>query len=325
MTRIVDVGVVGMSDEPHAVYLVERLTALGAHPLLIDPARGLSAGLSLTNDDASYAGTPLCELPVLYLRTLYPGIADERDSEGDLQSRYAAGRERQALWISWLRGADRRGQLVVNTVEANDLHSLKPYTTQLLREHGIPVPATLVTSDADMLRAFRDRYHEVIAKPVAGGALARLVTEEDLTQDRLAILRLAPVLFQEYIAGRDLRVYTLAGEVIASAIIHTESVDYRAAEGPVERVSLDPEAEALALGSAAATGCLFSAVDLKWTRDGRYVVLDCNPSPMFLGFDRKSGANVGKQLARFLADRSRSNGEFAHLMSVERRKSPTSG
>jgi glutathione synthase/RimK-type ligase-like ATP-grasp enzyme len=305
MPRTIDVAVVGMPDEPHAAYLVERLPVHGVRPLLVNPAPRESGGLSLSDDDASFGGTRLNEIPVFYLRTLYPGATDERSDELDSRTLYAAGREHQGLWISWLRGAGRRGQLVVNSVEANDLHSLKPYTLQLLREAGVSVPATLVTSDPDMLRAFCDRYGQVIAKPVAGGALARLVTEADRSPDRLAVLRMAPVLFQEYIPGRDLRVYTLAGEVIASAIIHTDAVDYRATEGRVEPVSLDAAAETIAVEAATATGCLFCAVDLKWTDDDRFVVLDCNPSPMFLGFDRKSGANVGERLTRFLVDRSR--------------------
>ncbi len=306
MSGMVDVGVVGMPNEPHTVFLVERLPVNGARPILVDPTPAPSTGLSLAGDDAFYAGVPLDEVPVFYLRTLYPGVTDQPNGDADWRTHYAAGRERQGLWISWLRGADRRGHLIVNTVEANDLHSLKPYTLQLLREAGVPVPATLVTSDPDMLRDFHDRYSRVIAKPVAGGALARLLTDEDLAPDRLAVLRLAPVLFQEYIPGRDLRVYTLDGQAIAAAIIHTEAVDYRAAEGLVELVDLDAAIEQMALKAAAATGCRFCAVDFKLSGDGRQVVLDCNPSPMFLGFDRKSGANVGERLVQFLAGRSRS-------------------
>lgn len=305
MPMTVDVGVVGMPGEAHAAFLVQRLPFYGARPLLIDPAPSAVAGLSLADDEARYGGIPLTDIPVFYLRSLYAGAVEQPNGDADWRTVYAAGRERQGLWVSWLRGADRRGHLVVNTVDANDLHSLKPYTLHLLREAGVPVPATLVTSDGDALRDFLGRHRQVICKPVAGGALARLVTEDDLSPDRLAVLRLAPVLFQEYIPGRDLRVYTLDGRPIAAGVIHTDEVDYRTAEGPVELVQPEAEAESLAVRAATATGCRFCAVDLKWTADGGYVVLDCNPSPMFLGFDRKSGATVGERLAEFLAARAR--------------------
>jgi len=299
-----DVGVIGVPGEPHAAFLVERLPAYGGRPIFVNTAPG--HGLSRLDDEANYgAGGPrLNQIPVFYLRTLHVGVAEQSEDGDGWRDEYAADRERLGMWISWLRGAVRRGQLIVNPIEANDLHHLKPYALQLLREADLPVPATLVTSDAEALRRFRDQHGQVIGKPVAGGALARLVTDDDFAEERLAVLGQAPVLFQEYVPGRDLRVYTLDGEVVAAGVIHTEAVDYRAAEGPVELVRLPPQVETTAVNAASATGCLFCAVDLKWTADGRAIVLDCNPSPMFLGFDAKTGAGVGDRLARFLAERS---------------------
>lgn len=298
-----EVGVIGVPGEPHGAFLVERLPAYRARPVFVSTAPG--PGLSLQDDEAIGAGgAQLNEIPAFYLRTLYVGVAEQPEEGAGWRGEYAVDRERLGLWISWLKGAVRRGQLIVNPIEANDLHHLKPYALQLLREAGIPVPATLVTSDAEALRRFRDRHGQVIGKPVAGGALARLLTDEDLSEQRLAVLRQAPVLFQEYVVGRDLRVYSLDGEVIAAGVIHTEAVDYREAEGPVELVRLPSEVEAIATKAAATAGCLFCAVDLKWTADGRAVVLDCNPSPMFLGFDAKTGAGVGERLARYLAERA---------------------
>ena len=301
MGAVADIGVIGVPGEPHAAFVLDGLRTRGMRPLFVSSAPAESGGLSLEDGVARYGDVDLSTIPVFYLRTVYVGAIEQREADVDWRTEYAADRERQGLWVSWLRATVRRGQSMVNPLEANELHHLKPFALDLLREAGVPVPATLVTSDAAALRRFRDRHGQVICKPVAGGALARLLTEGDFADDRLALLHQAPVLFQEYVPGRDLRVYTVGTSVVAAGVIHTDAVDYRAAEGATELVSLGADTETLAVKAAITAGCRFCAIDMKWTADGRYVVLDCNPSPMFLGFDRKTGARVGERLVEFLA------------------------
>ncbi|HEY8491718.1 MAG TPA: ATP-grasp domain-containing protein [Dehalococcoidia bacterium] len=299
MSRPPSVGVVGVPGEPHAAFVLERLAARGVRPLFIRTSPEASAPqLVLEDGRARYGDVDLDGVPVFYLRTLYVGLL-MREDEPDWYTEYAADRERQGAWVSWLRMAAARS-LLVNPAEANELHRLKPYQLHLLRDAGVPVPATLVTSDPEALRRFWSRHREVIYKPVAGGALANLLREEDLTEDRLEALSLAPVLFQEYVPGRDLRVYTVGGEVVAAGVIHGNGVDYRAGEGRIDLVRPEPAAAELAVRAAAAAGCRFCAVDMKQAPDGRTVVLECNPSPMFLGFDRKAGACVGERLVDYL-------------------------
>ena len=305
MSRAPCIGVVGVPGEPHAAYVLERAAAHGARALFVRTSPEASAPqLTLEDGRARYGEVDLEEVPVFYLRTLYVGLL-AREDDTDWYTEYAADRERQGAWVSWLRMAAARSVLV-NPAEANELHRLKPFQLHLLRRAALPVPATLVTSDPEAVRRFWARHREVIYKPVAGGALANLLREEDLTEERLEALSLAPVLFQEYVPGYDLRVYTVGPEVAAAGVIHGEGVDYRAGEGRIDLVSPPPEIADLAVRAAAATGCRFCAVDMKQAEDGRTVVLECNPSPMFLGFDRKAGACVGERLVEYLLATARS-------------------
>ena len=93
-------------------------------------------------------------------------------------------------------------------------HRSKPAADQQLDLAGVPVPSGLVSTDADEVRRFADEVGEVVYKPVAGGgacwALDPAELDDPLTRRRLSR---SPVLFQERVRGRDVRIYTVDGEV----------------------------------------------------------------------------------------------------------------
>jgi D-alanine-D-alanine ligase-like ATP-grasp enzyme len=45
---------------------------------------------------------------------------------------------------------------------------------------------------------------------------------------------------------------------------------------------------------------LWTGIDLRLTPEGRYVFLEANPSPMFLGFEQRSGLPLTEILAELL-------------------------
>ncbi|UUZ94697.1 ATP-grasp domain-containing protein [Paenibacillus sp. P25] len=215
-------------------------------------------------------------------------------------------------WLSWLKGASYFGHAIVNPVDTLLLHFAKPYQIEVLRSAGIPVPETLVTSRPEELRTFCEQ-REVVYKPVAGGALCRLVTPQDFDAERLSALQTAPVQFQEYIPGDDLRVFVLNRQAIAAFLVGGEGVDYRSNTTRLEAVSIAPDVAELCVNACDALGLVFSGVDLKLRPDGSVVLIECNPSPMFEGFDRVAPVSVVSQLARYLI-------ETAHLQQKERGK-----
>ena len=45
---------------------------------------------------------------------------------------------------------------------------------------------------------------------------------------------------------------------------------------------------------------MWTGIDLRLTPEGRYVFLEANPSPMFLGFERQTGLPITDNLAALL-------------------------
>jgi glutathione synthase/RimK-type ligase-like ATP-grasp enzyme len=62
--------------------------------------------------------------------------------------------------------------------------------------------------------------------------------------------------------------------------------------------------EALSLKVAHTLGMDFTGIDIKRSDDGELTVLDANPSPMFLGIERRTGQRITDRLAAQLVSRN---------------------
>lgn len=306
------VGIVGAENEAHTFHMKEVLEKRGIEVLVIDTmAFPEGATLSLIEDSVKYQGKSIEDISTFYVRSVFFShppydLEDFRnikklDLDGWYED-YMAERERQSLLASWLRSLSLKGKRVINPVESFDLHYLKPYQLALLRRNSIPVPASLVTNDSMELKEFKEKIGELVYKPVAGGAGCKLMTEKDWTEKRLQLLRNAPVLFQEYIEGENIRVYVIGNEIISSGIIHTKEVDYRGYEEAIEKIKLPKEIEDMCIKAMGVCGMVFTGIDLKKRPDGRYVLLECNPSPMFIGFQKAVGDPIDERLADYLIE-----------------------
>ena len=157
----------------------------------------------------------------------------------------------------------------------------------------------------------------MVYKPLAGGGRCRRLTDADLSAERLGRLAAAPVLFQAEVPGTNIRVYVVGGAVVAAYEIVSDELDYRGAEAVVRPVRLAPAEADACRRAAAACDMAFTGLDLRRRPDGGFAVLECNPSPMFAGIQRHTGAEpVSDALAELLlegtghwwSDRSRSRG-----------------
>lgn len=207
--------------------------------------------------------------------------------------------ERSGFVSSVVEVLRARGIPVVNSLEANLQHRCKPYQLHLLRAAGLPVPRFLATNDPRAVKAFLKTVKRAVYKPIAGGATVREVTPRDAGRDRLEALALAPVLFQELVEGVSVRAYVVAGRVVAAAEIHSTELDYRRAENDVVSARLTSAERDAAVAAAGACGMRFAGVDLIRSPSG-FWILECNPSPMFAAFERKTGLNVAGHLSQVL-------------------------
>ena len=113
---------------------------------------------------------------------------------------------------------------------------------------------------------------------------------------------------QEEIPGTNVRVF-VAGERVLACEVTTGEVDFRDDGAPrIVPHELPAEADEMCRTIARTLGLLWTGIDFRLTPDGRYVFLEANPSPMFIGFERvfRSAADRG---ARRSADRRAGGGE----------------
>jgi len=310
------IAIVGAENEAHSVHMKGLLERRGIEVVIIDTIKfPASATLSVFPQKTTYDGKSLNDINVYYVRSVFysepPYDLEDRRKEADVDIsnwyvEYQAERERQSHLASWLLILSLQGKAVVNPVASFDLHYVKNYQTHLLKKNGIVVPATLVTNDPADLKEFAKAFKTVVYKPVAGGAACRRLEKNDMTTERLDRLKSAPVMFQEEILGDNIRVYVLENKIISANVIYTDSVDFRGNEKAFERVKLPEKVKDMCVKAVKVCGMKFSGVDLKRDLKGNYVLLECNPSAMFIGMAQATGDPIDECLADYFVKKAKS-------------------
>jgi len=302
-------GIVRRAGDEQVANVRRRLRERGSDPYLLDLSEFPSGRVLSLLDGSPVDAEPdgIDDVGAWYARSaplplpFFPGRDDSTHAERRVA--YAGGRERRSFAFGFLRALERGGARMANSPSTFGRHFVKLEQLQALRQARVPVPRTLATNDPRALIDFaRGSEAPVVYKPLAGGALCRRLTSADLLPDRLALLAGAPVLFQEEVAGTDIRVYVVDGRVVASYEIVSDRLDYRGAETTVRPTDPGVDESIACLAAARACGMTFTGIDVRRREDGSFAVLECNPSPMFAAIERRTGADpVTIALADFLA------------------------
>ncbi|WP_342373972.1 hypothetical protein NVS55_21345 [Myxococcus stipitatus] len=306
------VVIIGSRSDDATRFVAEAVERRRARAVLLETDRVPdSSALSWDDGDVYWDDECLSDLRSFYVKVVrlsLPVPEAEALSERNFprwQEQYLAERERQSFLHSILRSLHRRGGSFVNPLEAVELHYLKLHQLALLRRHRIPVPSSLATTSPEATREFVAHHRAVIYKPLGGGALVRKMEEADLTEERLQLLANCPVLFQEQIVGDEYRAYVLDGEPVAAFHIPTDGVvDARQNLHRTKPARLPKDAWALCIKGAKALGMVFTAVDLRRTREGAFVALEFNPTPAISFFDDPRDGKVISRLASYLVSKA---------------------
>ncbi|HSN91351.1 MAG TPA: alpha-L-glutamate ligase [Anaeromyxobacteraceae bacterium] len=206
----------------------------------------------------------------------------------------------------------------VNDPVRQEAASRKTWQLALAREVGLAIPRTLVTNDPARARAFvrscgrRDGAWNAITKLVGPteevGRGTFVVTDDHFRA--LGAMTFAPIVYQEYVDGVDLRVTFVDGRIFAAevdarrtAAPHDCRLDFRNARVGPARL---PREVALRLAKVVGRlGLAYAAFDLRRTDGGDHVFLELNPSGQWLAWERAAGLPVTEAVARLLARRRR--------------------
>ena len=193
---------------------------------------------------------------------------------------------------------------VVNRPAATLSNCSKPWQLQIIREAGFSIPATLITSDPEAVRAFQKQHERVIYKSIS--SVRSIVRELSPADDaRLDRIRWCPTQFQEFIPGQNVRVHVVGDRCFATAI-GSEAIDYRYAASetgvPAELrpLELAPDIAAKCVALTRELRLAFSGLDLKMTPAGRVVCFEANPSPGFSYYEDHTGQPIAAAVAEYL-------------------------
>lgn len=294
--------ILGGHDDDHASFMLSHLDELGHDVELVD-SRWYPSDLLLALDPSS--GDWIIQLPTgrrlgpgeihsvywrCYNNVLHPELPDPEQA-------FIASNDARGMFESLLISLPTRW---VNGWDGFLMHQTKPVQLARIAALGVAVPPTCLGNDPESVRAFAARHPRCIFKPVQGGAHTRRLTPQHLTDDNLRNLAVSPVTLQEEVPGTNVRVF-VAGQRVLACEVEAETIDFRDIDNPTIRVhDLSADMQACSLRIAEALKLLWTGIDFRLTPQGRYVFLEANPSPMFLGFEARCGLPLTEALTDLL-------------------------
>ncbi|MFF5209603.1 MvdC/MvdD family ATP grasp protein [Streptosporangium sp. NPDC000396] len=306
--------VVSYPEEDHTVAVLARLAAAGREVALMDlgdfPASGMAVSYNgaerptaLVDSSAGRVDLERCRAG--WWRRVRPYEADPAIIAPHERA-FAVSETHQA--VSGLLASLRCTW--VNPPGLDEVAHYKPLQLTTARECGLTVPETLITNDPDAARAFITRVG--LGRTVFKAFLAshdawretRLVRAEDL--DLLDTVRFAPVIFQEYVPGVDLRV-TIVGERLFAAEIDASATRYpfdmrmSLGEATVRPTVLPGSVERGLLALTARLGLRYGAADLRRDASGGHHFLEVNPAGQWLFAEERAGLPITDAVAGLLA------------------------
>lgn len=186
--------------------------------------------------------------------------------------------------------------VVANRSSSGRSNGSKPYQMRLLANAGFEVPEWIVSNDETTVRSFARTCIEGTIYKSCTGLRSRVRRLDDEVLRRLR-QGSSPIVVQEYIMGRDVRVHTVGHHAFATEVIG-EGVDYRFEhEGSEYRPTTVPDQILrLCCKVAESEGLTIAGFDFRVTDDGLWYCLEVNPVPTFLPYEMSTGQPIGDAL-----------------------------
>ncbi len=291
--------IVGYHADRTLAHTTARLAVRGVPYMVLDLAQYLQ--------EATVLQTPHCPLNT---RILLDGLTFDFDRYRGVYVRLIELREHRLLpWDVAISVRRKMAAIehvfaglpikVLNRPGGRQSNCSKPFQLAELHAAGFSVPRSYSTNmpDAPGLAELISSGRVVYKSNSAIRSIVDKAGPRHL--HRLPDLPNCPVLFQEYIAGPDVRVH-LVGERALGQQIRAKAVDYRY-PGPLDRVEYEPVEVPHELGGlcrrfAEAEGLGFMGFDFKIAQDGTWYCLEANPMPGYDGFDERFDHRISDAL-----------------------------
>jgi len=213
------------------------------------------------------------------------------------------------------RHLERMGVLFINGSDAIDNVKDKLYTMQILAQHNISHPKTmLVKSPVDTDYVEKRIGFPIVVKSLSGTHgkgvflaenkrnFTQLMEMMEQVNDRFNFI------LQEFVKdshGKDLRVIVVGGRVVGAMKRESQDGDFRAnitRGGEGTPVEVDEQMEYLALEATKILGLDIGGVDLLYDNGG-YKICEVNSSPGFLGMEKYTDITVAKQIVTYVKNK----------------------
>jgi glutathione synthase/RimK-type ligase-like ATP-grasp enzyme len=307
--------VVSFPEEEHSQDVIGRLRARGRPVHLLDlgdlpTRRSVTLGTGdgtrrVARVDGDGPTIDLDDVRVVWWRRIRPFDIDPAVTAPSARA-FAASETTQAVYGM----LDALDCAWVNPRAADDSAHHKPLQWAVAQAAGLRVPRTLVTNRPDDARRFVDEIGlgRVVFKAFIASLDAwretRLVTEADM--GRLELVRLAPVIFQEYVDGVDLRI-TIVGDQLFPCAIDARRTSYPfdmrmvVGEADVAPASLPAGVQRGLRRLMRRLDLRYGAVDMRRTEAGEHYFLEVNPAGQWHFVEHRTGLPISDALATELA------------------------
>ena len=307
--------IIAPADDLHAKAVQHWVHREGGEAFVLDLARYpteidlISVSHSPLESEVRW-GSHLCKLADvsgLWLRRYRTSRQGVARPTSDVGQRFAA-RERIAAFEGWIELAEAKGVQIVNRPDLERRAANKLALPRACATLGIPTPPTLSTNSPDVAAAFIQHIESQGAGVVykAHTATDTLIPTRRLTPGDLAaleMLRNAPVIFQEYLPGPDLRVTVIRDEVFVAEVrseLPKTECDWRQ---EVFNETVPTQNEVVRQHSIAVCrhyGLAYCALDFRGDGRGNFCLIDVNPGGQFLFVEVRTGYPIARAVARSL-------------------------
>lgn len=226
----------------------------------------------------------------------------------------------QAIYrIDLLYALQEQGVPVFNKPSAIEKCVDKFRSLYILRQHGLPVPRTIVTERSVL--ALRNHAllgsKYIVLKPMFGsrghGSTRFILSDHDVMWEVTRSLQFTrhTIYLQEYIEhkGEDIRVFVLGHSVLAAMIRKAPPGSWKTniARGgaPIPLKKLDQEVEDLAIKATKILECEIAGVDIIRTKDSIYI-LEVNSQPGWHGLQSAHpDIDIAMEISKYVISKAR--------------------